>query len=115
MTRLPLQRTRFNRALEQLGSLVLGNLRGNWRYRSSVILALLLGFYAGSNLTAYVLVLIPGGRPMVVLAMVLVVELIVRLRGRLMTTQPGLGWALIDNLRIGAVYAVVLEAFKLGT
>ncbi|MEX0588617.1 MAG: DUF565 domain-containing protein [Cyanobium sp.] len=115
MTRLPLQRTRFNRALEQLGALLRGNLRGNWRYRSSVILALLLGFYAGSNLTAYVLVLIPGGRPMAVLAMVLFVELIVRLRGRLVTAQPGLGWVVVDNLRIGVVYAVVLEAFKLGT
>ena len=115
MTRLPLQRTRFNRALEQLGSLVLGNLRGNWRYRSSVILALLLGFYAGSNLTAYVMEVLPGGRPMAVLLMVLGVELVVRLRGRLVRSQPGLGWVVVDNLRIGMVYAVVLEAFKLGT
>lgn len=115
MTRSPLQRTRFNRSLEQLGSLLLGNLRGNWRYRSSVILALLLGFYAGSNLTAYVLVLIPGGRPMAVLAMVLFLESIVRIRGQLVTTQPGLGWVVVDNLRLGVVYAVVLEAFKLGT
>ena len=115
MTRLPLQRTRFNRALEQLGSLVLGNLRGNWRFRSTVVLALLLGFYAGSNLTAYVLVVIPGGRPMAVLLMVLLVELIVRLRGRLVSSQPGLGWVVVDNLRVGVVYAVVLEAFKLGT
>jgi hypothetical protein len=115
VTRLPLQRTRFNRALERLGGLLLGNLRGNWRYRSSVVLALLLGFYAGSNLTAYVLLLLPGGRPMVVLLMVLLVELVVRLRGRLVTSQPGLGWVIVDNLRIGMVYAVVLEAFKLGT
>jgi hypothetical protein len=52
---------------------------------------------------------------MVVLLMVLLVELIVRLRGRLVSSQPGLGWVVIDNLRIGVVYAVVLEAFKLGT
>lgn len=115
MTRLPLQRTRFNRALEQLGSLLLGNLRGNWRHRSAVLLSLLLGFYAGSNLTAYVLLIVPGGRPMAVLGMVLLVELVVRLRGRAVTTPPGLGWVVVDNLRIGAVYAVVLEAFKLGT
>ena len=115
MTRLPLQRTRFNRAFEQLGSLVLGNIRGNWRSRSSVLLALLLGFYAGSNLTAYVLLVLPGGRPMAVLLMVLLVELVVRLRGRLVTVQPGLGWTIVDNLRIGMVYAVVLEAFKIGT
>lgn len=115
MTRSPLQRTRFNRAIERLGAQLLGNLRGNWRHRSSVLLALLLGFYAGSNVTAYVLLLIPGGRPMVVLAMVLLVELVVRLRGRLVRATPGLGWVVVDNLRIGMVYAVVLEAFKLGT
>ena len=26
-----------------------------------------------------------------------------------------LGWLLLDNLRIGLVYALVLEAFKLGS
>ena len=55
MTRSNLQPTRFNRAIERLGAQLLGNLRGNWRHRSSVVLALLLGFYAGSNVTAYVL------------------------------------------------------------
>jgi len=115
VTRPPLQRTRFNLALERLGSLLFGNLRGNWRNRSSVVLALLLGFYAGGNITTYVMLNIPGGRPMAVVLMVLLVELLVRLRGRLVPSQPGLGWVLIDNLRMGAVYSVVLEAFKLGT
>ena len=115
MTRSNLQPTRFNRAIERLGAQLLGNLRGNWRHRSSVVLALLLGFYAGSNVTAYVLLLIPGGRPMAVLSMVLLVELVVRLRGRLVRATPGLGWVLVDNLRIGMVYAAVIEAFKLGT
>jgi hypothetical protein len=30
-------------------------------------------------------------------------------------TEPSLGWVVADNLRLGAIYAVVLEAFKLGT
>jgi hypothetical protein len=42
-------------------------------------------------------------------------ELIVRLRGRLVRGTPTLAWMLVDNLRIGLVYAVVLDAFKLGT
>ena len=115
MTRLPLQRTRFNRALERLAALLLGNMRGSWRHRSTVLLALLLGYYGGSNVTAYLMVSFPGGRPLAVVLMLVLVELLVRLRGRLATTQPGLGWLVLDNLRIGAVYAVVLEAFKLGT
>jgi hypothetical protein len=115
VTRLPLQRTRFNQAAEQFGDLLLGSLRGNWRYRSTLVLALLLGFYAGGNITSFVMLRIPGGRPMAVLLMVLLVELIVRLRGRLVKATPGLGWMVVDNLRIGVVYSVVLEAFKLGT
>jgi hypothetical protein len=29
--------------------------------------------------------------------------------------EPSLGWVVTDNLRIGLMLAVVLEAFKLGT
>jgi len=44
-----------------------------------------------------------------------VIELMVRLRSRFVADRTPLGWLLLDNLRIGLVYAVVLEAFKLGT
>jgi hypothetical protein len=50
-----------------------------------------------------------------VLAVVLALEVLVRLRGRVVTGEPPLVWRVLDNLRIGLVYAVVLEAFKLGT
>jgi hypothetical protein len=115
VTPRPLQPTRFQRLSEALTQAVFGSLRGSWRSRSLVMLALLLGFYAGGNVTSYVLLVFPGGRPMVVLSAVLLLELVVRLRGRLVREQPGLGWAVVDNLRIGLVYAVVLEAFKVGT
>jgi len=42
-------------------------------------------------------------------------ELVVRLRSRFVGDRPGLGWVIADNLRLGLVYAVVLEAFKLGS
>ena len=115
MSRLPIQSTRFQRFSERLTAVVLGNWRGNWRHRSAVLLALLVGFYAGSNLTAYLLIILPGGRPALVLALVVLLELIVRLRGRLVSQTPGLAWVITDNLRLGLVYAVVLEAFKLGS
>ena len=115
MTLLPRPRTRFSRATAAAADLLLGQLRGSWRRRSALLLALLLGFYAGSNATVYVLVLVPGGRPFVVVLTVLVLELLVRLRGRCVVERPSLLWSLLDNARIGLVYAVVLEAFKLGT
>lgn len=110
-----MQRTRFQRLSDQLGVLALGLLRGNWRHRSAVLLALLLGFYLGGNLTSYVLLIFPGGRPLLVLTLVLLLELVVRIRGRWLRGEPGLRWLVVDNLRIGLVYSIVLEAFKVGT
>ena len=78
------------------------------------MLALLLGFYIGQNVTALWLEQI-GRRPQVVLVLVLLIELIVRLRTRWVVNRPPLGWLMLDNLRIGLVYALVLEAFKLGS
>lgn len=88
---------------------------GNWRHRSAVLLALLGGFYLGANLSAYMLPRFPGGRPALVLALVLALELLVRIRGRWLRGEPGLAWLIGDNMRVGFVYSIVLEAFKLGT
>jgi dolichol kinase len=115
MVRLVRQSTRLERFAKALAAALFGQLRGSWRRRSALILALLLGFYAGNNVTAYLLWRMPGGRPAMVLATVLMLEVIVRLRGRWVSETPPLAWMLLDNLRIGLVYAVVLDAFKLGT
>lgn len=115
MTRLPVQQTRFQAVLSRTGLGLLGQLRHSWRAGSFSMLALLMGYYLTQNLTVLLLQRVPGGRPMVVLAMVLVIELAVRLRSLQPRQEPPLAWVLVDNLRIGATYAVVLEAFKLGT
>jgi len=114
MTPPKLQSTRFELLLGQLVLALVGNLRGNWRLRILGLLALLIGLYAGNNLTAYNLQTI-GHRYLVVLSWLLVIEVVVRLRSRLVADDPSLAWIVVDNLRIGLVYAVVLEAFKLGS
>lgn len=115
MTRLPLQRTRFNRFQEQAGRTLVANwVGGSWRRRSLAVLALLVGVYAGSNLLTLVLNRL-GSRPLVTLLLVLALEVLVRVRTRLTIDPAPLGWVIVDNLRIGLVYAVVLESFKLGS
>jgi hypothetical protein len=86
MVRLVRQSTRLERFAKALAAALFGQLRGSWRRRSALILALLLGFYAGNNVTAYLLWRMPGGRPAMVLATVLMLEVIVRLRERDSTT-----------------------------
>ncbi len=56
-----------------------------------------------------------GGRPIVVLGLVLSHEIVVRLRSRTVAEVPALSWVMVDNLRMGVVFALVLEAFKLGS
>ena len=111
---MALQLTRYERLQRQLGHQIRPAFVGAWRRRSIGALALLIGFFIGSNFTTYYLEKI-GQRPLVVLAMVLVIELAVRLRTRVEADPWPLKWLAIDNLRLGIVYAVVLEAYKLGS
>jgi dolichol kinase len=116
MTRPPLQQTRYAAMERLLGSALLGRVRRSWRAGSLALLALLVGYFCAQNFIALLLIRLPGGRPAAVLMIVLVTEVLVRLRTRLARGEERpLAWVLIDNLRIGAIYAVVLEAFKLGT
>ena len=115
MTPPPFQTTRFDRLQRRLGDALLGGFRGSWRRRSLAALALLGGFYGGQNVTALWLERF-GQRPLVALALVLLIEVVVRCRTRLVGDERlPLGWLMLDNLRIGLVFALVLEAFKLGS
>jgi hypothetical protein len=115
MTGPPVQRTRYEALERRLGGTLLGQLRHSWRAGSLAFLSLLAGFFLAQNATTLLMASLAGGRPLVVLLTVLAIELLVRLRSRFVRSEPPLGWVIVDNLRLGATYAVVLEAFKLGT
>jgi len=115
MTRPP-QRTRYAALEGRLGRSLLGQLRHSWRHASLALLSLLVGYFLSQNLIALLLVRVPGGRPAVVLLLVLSMEVLVRLRTRpARLEETPLLWVMLDNMRLGATYAAVLEAFKLGT
>lgn len=109
-----LQLTRYERLQRHVGHQLKPVLVGPWKRRSIGVLALLTGFFLGSNLTTYYLEKI-GQRPLVVLALVLLIEITVRLRTRVVARPWPLSWLVLDNLRLGLLYAVVLEAYKLGS
>lgn len=109
------QGTRLRGLERRLGGSLLTQLRSGWRSASLTLLGLLLGFYLAQNLSSLFLIHLPGGRPAGVLTLVLLFELLVRLRSRFASDTPSLAWVIVDNLRVGATYALVLEAFKLGT
>jgi hypothetical protein len=111
----PRQQTRLEKVLDQLGRNLRAQIGTRWATASTALLALLGGIFLGENLSAILLWKLTGGRPILVLGMVVVYEVLVRLRTRAVSDVPSLGWVVIDNLRMGVVFALVLEAFKLGS
>ncbi len=109
-----MQQTRFNNFQKSIGTNLSSSILGPWNRRSIGIITLLIGYYLGSNLTVYFLQKV-GQRPLVVISMVLFIEILIRLRSTVKSSTWPIYWLAIDNMRIGSVYAVVLEAFKLGS
>lgn len=109
------QQTRLKRAVDQLARSLRAQIGARWATASTALLALLGGIFLGENVSALLLWKLTGARPILVLGMVLLHELLVRLRTQVVKDVPNLGWVVIDNLRIGMVFALVFEAFKLGS
>ena len=109
-----LQRTRLSQLQAQLGRSVAAGLGGPWWQRSLSIIALLSGFLIGNYLTVHLSAGL-GFRTHSALISLAVCEVVVFVRKRLVPRPVPLSWRLLHNLRIGFVYAVVLEAFKVGS
>ena len=108
------QDTRLSRFQDRVGQRLQPGLTGPWAPRSLVLIALLSGFFLGSNITEHI-----GEdltyRTICALPLVVIVELLIRLRNRIKRFPLPLPWQVVDNLRIGFVYALALEAFKVGS
>ncbi len=109
-----IQKTNFNKIQKKILDYFFTSWNGSWQRFSSGVITLLLGFYIGSNVTSYFLEKIDQ-RILAVLIMVIIIEFLIRVRSIVKDNPWPLTWLAIDNLRIGAVYAVALEAFKLGS
>jgi hypothetical protein len=102
---ITLQRTRLAGLQRKAAQQLRAGFGGPWWSRSSRILLLLAGFFIGSNLTVH-LENATGARTFSAFFALIACELLLVLRRR----SP---W--LDYLRLGFVYAVVLEAFKVGS
>ncbi len=109
-----MQKTRLENLIRSLTDNVYRDLFGNWRNISISILSLLLGYYLGSNITAY-FISSSNQRTLIAIAMTLIIEIFIRFRSIARFKSWSKIFLTCENLRIGAVYAVVLEAFKLGS
>ncbi|AAQ00027.1 hypothetical protein EV11_1451 [Prochlorococcus sp. SS52] len=106
--------TNYNSFIKYITGFISKALFGPWKVRSIGLISLLVGYYLASILTTYFLVLFTQ-RSLVVIPLVILVEISVRLRRALLNNQKESYLLILDNIRIGITYAVVLEAFKLGS
>ncbi len=106
------QQTRFQRRVAQAGDRLVHWARNPWRRASLLAIVLLGGFAIGSGLGA-----ITGALSSIdqisALACVLAIEAAARLRGRLRRQRERLALQIIDMARMGLLYGLLLDGFKL--
>ena len=106
------QQTRLQRRVVQAGGRLERWATNPWRRLSLLLSVLLLSFCVGGGLGA-----ITGALSTIdqlsALICVLAIELAARLRGRLLRRRDRLALQLVDMARIGFLYGLVLDGFKL--
>ena len=108
-----MQKTKFSRINDQFINLLFGFLSSSWKLKSINIISVLTGYFLFAN---FVTKFISEGRNELIMVpiLMLIIELIIRFRPSRSSRLFNL-WSIFDKVRIGATYAVILEAFKLGS
>ena len=108
-----MQKTNFSRITYQINNLLFGFLSDTWKTKSISLISVLIGYFLFANfLTKFIsegkneLIMVP--------LIILFVEIIIRIKPSSSSKFYNL-WSVVDKLRIGAIYAIILEAFKLGS
>tara|TARA_B100000700_G_scaffold319061_1_gene413515 strand:+ start:1238 stop:1564 length:327 start_codon:yes stop_codon:yes gene_type:complete len=108
-----MQNTNFRNITKSLINILVSTFGNTWRQRSFCLISLLVGYYIANNLVYYLG--ISPQRPLGILLLIILIELLIRLRGRTSTDLSNYFWKITDNFRIGFLYSIILEAYKLGS
>ena len=108
-----MQKTNYSRITKQLNNLLFGFLSDTWRSKSIGLISVLLGYFLFANfLTKFIS---EGKNELIMVPIIIVfIEIIIRIKPSSSSKFYYL-WTVVDKLRIGAIYAIILEAFKLGS
>ena len=108
-----MQKTKFSRFNDQFNKLLFGFLSSSWKSKSISIIAVLTGYFLFAN---FVTKFISEGRNELIMVpiIIIIIEFIIRIKPSQSSNLFNF-WSLVDKVRIGATYAVILEAFKLGS
>ena len=108
-----MQKTNFSSVTDKFSKLLFGFLSANWRSKSINLISVLTGYFLFANfLTKFIS---EGKNELIMVPIIIVlVEIIIRIKpsSKSRFYNP---WTIVDRMRLGATYAVILEAFKLGS
>ena len=106
-----MQKTKFREFIDSLIFIINPIISDSWSKRSLLLLSLLFGFYFTNSLLSY---LLDKSVNTIFLAIIILLIMEVVIRSYLIPklTIPVM---IINNIRIGSTYALILEAYKLGS
>ena len=109
-----MQQTNFRKFLDLLGKNINPIISDSWSKRSILILSLLLGFYFTNSFLSF---LLDKTINTIFLALIILLILELLIRASLISRFSKLSIIIgsINNFRIGSTYALILEAYKLGS
>ena len=108
-----MQRTNLSKIINQFNKILFGFITSSWRLKSINLISVLTGYFLFANfLTKFIA---EGKNELVMVPIIIfITEVIIRTKPNLKSKIFNL-WSIIDKIRIGGTYAIILEAFKLGS
>ncbi len=109
-----MQKTRFRKLLDSLLLIIYPLLSDTWSKRSILVLSVLSGFYFTNSTISYLLDK-SVNTILLSITILLIMESSIRLLFFENMKKISILVSSINNFRIGSTYALILEAFKLGS
>ena len=108
-----MQKTKYSKINDKFNDLLFGFLSSSWKSKSINIISVLTGYFLFANFATK---FISEGRNELIMVpiIIVIIEIIIRIRPSPSSNLFNL-WSIVDKVRIGATYAIILEAFKLGS
>ena len=109
-----MQKTKFRKLINFIFTFVNPLISDSWSKRSVLLLSLLFGYYFTNSILSY---LLDKSVNTILLAILILIIMELFIRSSLLSKYSKLSVIIIsiNNFRIGSTYALILEAFKLGS
>ncbi len=109
-----MQKTKFRKLINFIFTSINPLISDSWSKRSVLLLSLLFGYYFTNSILSY---LLDKSVNTILLAILILILMELFIRSSLLSKYSKLSVIIIsiNNFRIGSTYALLLEAFKLGS